>query len=266
MQIIQLSAYSMHFLSTVRPGDGVGEGWGHFIKRPSFTFLPLSLSFFFLCPPARWNYNLPRRQPPPSNMTRDWPWLQPEYVVLAFGTALTAQQITARVCEVSALKFTITYLLGNLIVAVGLHMLEISGAAHPPAVTTIIGPICFQLLQLNIVFTFTFTALVIIRRLYFHPLSRFPGEKLAAISLLREAWIHYSTGKAPRHVAELHKKYGDFVRTGPNQLSVNNADILSGKHGIVRRGPWYETAVLIGTPGLSTTRNMKQHAVWRRIW
>ncbi|TGZ85200.1 cytochrome P450 [Ascodesmis nigricans] len=115
------------------------------------------------------------------------------------------------------------------------------------------------------IFLLTLTVLVIIQRLFFHPLRCFPGEKLAAVSLIHEAWYN-TIGKLPLHAQELYKKYGDFVRTGPNQVSVNNVDALNPKHGIYERGPMYEIATLFGAAGLSTMRDRARHKIWRKIW
>ncbi|KAF1992814.1 putative RNA polymerase II mediator complex component Srb8 [Amniculicola lignicola CBS 123094] len=63
-----------------------------------------------------------------------------------------------------------------------------------------------------------FCASIAIRRIWFHPLSRFPGPKLWAatrvpyiISLLR--------GTLNQKMADFHAKYGDVVRLAPNELS-----------------------------------------------
>jgi cytochrome P450 len=55
-------------------------------------------------------------------------------------------------------------------------------------------------------------------RVYFHPLSRFPGPKFSAftrIPLLKATWA----GDLHRHVAKLHEDYGEVVRISPDELS-----------------------------------------------
>lgn len=50
---------------------------------------------------------------------------------------------------------------------------------------------------------------VIIYRLYFHPLAKFPGPKLAAATGLYEiAWDYFGHGAYLFHCEQLHKKYG----------------------------------------------------------
>lgn len=54
-------------------------------------------------------------------------------------------------------------------------------------------------------------------RLYFHPLSKFPGPKLAAITRYYEAYYDVAlNGQYTFKIRELHKKYG---RDHPNRLS-----------------------------------------------
>ncbi|KAM7212718.1 Cytochrome P450 [Rhypophila decipiens] len=52
---------------------------------------------------------------------------------------------------------------------------------------------------------------------YFHPLSRYPGPKLAAMSSLW--WVYASlSGRYPWIIEKVIKKYGNVVRIGPNEL------------------------------------------------
>jgi hypothetical protein len=54
---------------------------------------------------------------------------------------------------------------------------------------------------------------IIIYRQYFHRLRNFPGPRLAAMTKLWHA-AHSLDSKNHIVLDELHKKYGDFVRTG----------------------------------------------------
>jgi hypothetical protein len=65
------------------------------------------------------------------------------------------------------------------------------------------------------------TSYYVVRAIYrvtFHPLVRFPGPKLRAISHLPHAFSG-KRGRQPYDVRELHTKYGSVVRICPNQLS-----------------------------------------------
>ncbi|KAH9895536.1 isotrichodermin C-15 hydroxylase [Xylariomycetidae sp. FL2044] len=53
--------------------------------------------------------------------------------------------------------------------------------------------------------------------LYFHPASKFPGPRLAAVSNLWYAY-HWIIGRWPWAVEDALKKYGDVVRVAPNEL------------------------------------------------
>lgn len=58
----------------------------------------------------------------------------------------------------------------------------------------------------SIVFYFVSVA---IYRLYFHPLARFPGPKLAALTRLYEGYYDViENGQYKFKIGELHKRYG----------------------------------------------------------
>lgn len=45
----------------------------------------------------------------------------------------------------------------------------------------------------------------------------------------------------PKVVSELHGKYGDVVRIGPNELSICSLDaveVILGSKGKMSKGPW----------------------------
>ncbi|KAJ8119270.1 hypothetical protein ONZ43_g3747 [Nemania bipapillata] len=55
---------------------------------------------------------------------------------------------------------------------------------------------------------------------YFHPLAKYPGPKLAAVSHTWLAWAWVS-GRYPTIIQNAHRKYGNIVRVAPNELSFN---------------------------------------------
>ncbi|KAI9690296.1 MAG: hypothetical protein M1822_009257 [Bathelium mastoideum] len=60
-----------------------------------------------------------------------------------------------------------------------------------------------------------------IYRIHFHPLSKFPGPKHYAVS---EAFYSYENnwkGKFLKKALDLHQKYGDIVRIGPEHLAID---------------------------------------------
>ncbi|KAK4938717.1 hypothetical protein LTR10_020900 [Elasticomyces elasticus] len=66
--------------------------------------------------------------------------------------------------------------------------------------------------------TAAYTISIMVYNVYFHPLSSYPGPRIAASTVL---WYMYSLGSGQhhRHCIVLHKKYGKVVRVGPNKLS-----------------------------------------------
>ncbi|TGJ78464.1 hypothetical protein E0Z10_g10302 [Xylaria hypoxylon] len=74
-----------------------------------------------------------------------------------------------------------------------------------------------------------------VQLLFFHPLSKYPGPKLAAISDLWWVW-GLSTERLPFIIRDLHKKHGDVVRVGPNDLSFATVEAYQDIHGHVSKG------------------------------
>ncbi|KAM5465924.1 hypothetical protein MauCBS54593_006172 [Microsporum audouinii] len=66
--------------------------------------------------------------------------------------------------------------------------------------------------------------------LYYHPLARFPGPKLAAVSN-GPYCLWFLSGRQPYTLLNLHRKYGPVVRTAPNELSFNTAQSWKDIYG-----------------------------------
>lgn len=102
----------------------------------------------------------------------------------------------------------------------------------------------------------------------FHPLAKYPGPILNKLSKL---WMSYitSTGQQYRYYRRLHEQYGDIVRVGPNELSVNRADAVQPILGTLGmpKGPWWYNRVPPGhIDGLIGQRDPFVHKQRRKPW
>lgn len=91
--------------------------------------------------------------------------------------------------------------------------------------------------------TFVLTSIGIYR-LFFHRISNLPGPRSWALT----KWATFRAdlhGVRPRVVHDAHVQYGDVVRTGPREVSINSpfavSAITSAKSDCFK-GPWYVSA------------------------
>ena len=73
-------------------------------------------------------------------------------------------------------------------------------------------------------------AISIIYRISFHPLSRFPGPKFWACSRI-PYFRAVQAGAIVHCIKELHEKYGEIVRTAPDELSFIKSNAWSHIYG-----------------------------------
>lgn len=75
----------------------------------------------------------------------------------------------------------------------------------------------FALFSLGILYTFWKS----VYNLYFHPLRKYPGPRLAALSKWYEFYFDvYKGGRMPKNLVELHKVYGKLC-SHPTALVLN---------------------------------------------
>jgi cytochrome P450 len=109
---------------------------------------------------------------------------------------------------------------------------------------------------------------VILYRLTFHPLARYPGPFLAKIT---DIYLAYYAYKGSRHLAfhQAHLQYGQYVRLGPNLLSVNTATGLKTIYGFrsnVRKASFYEAFPSTkAAVSVHSAIDKMQHARKRRV-
>lgn len=83
---------------------------------------------------------------------------------------------------------------------------------------------------------------LIVYRIYFHPLAKYPGPLLAKIS---DLYSTYHALRGDRHLEfwRCHEKYGNVVRFGPNSLSFNSNTALKDIYGFksnARKADFYK--------------------------
>jgi hypothetical protein len=81
---------------------------------------------------------------------------------------------------------------------------------------------------------------LIIYRLFFNPLNKFPGPYLNRLSTFNLV-LRLSNFDANKHFYELHQKYGKFVRIGPNDLSITEPEgvqVISGATSKCKKSSW----------------------------
>lgn len=87
-------------------------------------------------------------------------------------------------------------------------------------------------------------------RTFFHRLSHYPGPRLAGLIQFHHVWNIKDRIDHYKYVEKLHKQYGDFVRIGPNLLSIADPAIVNIVHGPTTKftkSDWYE----FGSPVIS---------------
>ncbi|KIX97625.1 uncharacterized protein Z520_06403 [Fonsecaea multimorphosa CBS 102226] len=83
---------------------------------------------------------------------------------------------------------------------------------------------------------------LVVYRLYFHPLAKFPGPRYAAISRWHEFYYEVvKKGQFTFKVQEYHKRYGPIVRIVPDEIHIQDSqfyDTLYAKAGRVDKYDW----------------------------
>ncbi|RDK38750.1 cytochrome P450 [Aspergillus phoenicis ATCC 13157] len=96
---------------------------------------------------------------------------------------------------------------------------------------------------LNICFYFSLFTSVLTYRAFFHRLHHFPGPFSLKLSKFVTGYENLEKNRNFERVWNLHKQYGDIIRTGPQELSILSAeaiDVIYGPSSKCTRGPWYD--------------------------
>lgn len=178
--------------------------------------------------------------------------------VVAGVAGLVAQLILHSIEEVPAVPFLEATLISETVL--GVYLFKIS-----PSVPSLL----LNFTLLNAIFWSVLISITLFRRLFLSPLRHFPGYKLAAASKLYEAHLNWN-GRLGPVLKDLHRKHGPVIRTGPNEVSINDIDVLRsdimGKTPWVNRGPFYAVGAMQGNVTVFSTRDNAEHRRLRGIW
>ncbi|KAM0261045.1 hypothetical protein ACHAQJ_002484 [Trichoderma viride] len=110
---------------------------------------------------------------------------------------------------------------------------------------------------------------IVIYRLFFHRLRRFPGPFAAKITKLYGPYIALD-GKPHVKQLDLFEKYGNIVRIAPNEVMVSSIDALQKVHlagtRCSKRSTPYEVIDYKGHSNLDTILNREEHRWRRQVW
>ncbi|KAI0003504.1 cytochrome P450 [Xylariaceae sp. FL0662B] len=111
----------------------------------------------------------------------------------------------------------------------------------------------------------------LVKPVYFHPLAKYPGPKLAAMT----NWVfnyNYLKGDIVQWQDEVHKKYGEVVRLGHDRLSYITAsalkEIMSYQTSTRKSNPKcaeFNHPAPNGCDNIVTTRDDRYHGQLRRV-
>lgn len=81
-----------------------------------------------------------------------------------------------------------------------------------------------QSLGLGFLCLLAYAVSLAVYRLYFSRISHVPGPRLAAITYLYQSYydVFPHSGQFLFQVGRLHEKYGPVVRTGPDEVQIND--------------------------------------------
>ncbi|ORY67019.1 cytochrome P450 [Pseudomassariella vexata] len=123
-------------------------------------------------------------------------------------------------------------------------------------------------LWMSYCYIFSLVNSIVLYRVFFHPLTRagFRGPWYARITKLWHVW---AARKSKNHLvlAKLHEKYGEFVRTGPAEITVFHPEVfqaVDGPRTECIKAEWYD--ILHPEMALVTARSKEIHAARRREW
>ncbi|RDW77473.1 cytochrome P450-12 [Coleophoma cylindrospora] len=156
-------------------------------------------------------------------------------------------------------RILLSFLFGPILIFIGILRLDgSSSTAIAAKLTTITSASYLTALSLSI----------LTYRIFFHPLRNFPGPFSAKLSKLTHVLRVAKHSDSFRRADELHKKYGEIVRVGPNELSIiipEAVPAIGGSGSKCTKSAWYDVA---GLPhkSLHLCRDRAAHDKRRKVW
>ncbi|KAJ5813757.1 uncharacterized protein N7503_000507 [Penicillium pulvis] len=100
-----------------------------------------------------------------------------------------------------------------------------------------------------------------------HRLNKFPGPFLARLSNFYVTFLSAKNFRLYEETQKLHKRYGDYVRIGPTELSISDpaaVKLIYSSQAKTQKGPWYNC--IEPRVSLQTDRDKASHARRRKTW
>ncbi|OGE47023.1 hypothetical protein PENARI_c074G06439 [Penicillium arizonense] len=186
---------------------------------------------------------------------------QNSHALLALGSGITLHHLFYRLSEwdTRSLSLLTSYIFVFAAGSVSIWFLNSQTKAVIP-----FSPNAFQKLWLYHILG-VYSSMLAYRG-FFHRLGKFPGPFFARFSnfylTMMSSKLHLYK-EIDRH----HETYGDYVRTGPTELSIADPAAVQSIYGTqskTTKGPWY--TLLDPRVCLSFTRDKQEHARRRRVW
>ncbi|KAK2769915.1 cytochrome p450 [Colletotrichum kahawae] len=110
-----------------------------------------------------------------------------------------------------------------------------------------------------------YTSMMVYRG-FFHRLNRFTGPFLAKFSNLYVTARIWNRMHLHEDIKKLHEKYGDIVRVGPTELSINKPGAINAVflETDCYKGPWYN--LLHPMVSMQMVRDKEAHSRRRKAW
>lgn len=168
---------------------------------------------------------------------------------------LSAKRIITRFCLAYAATIS-AIMSGPVFTSMTIYPIETVGFTEAMKISTVL----FSSLIVGI-----YSSMMIYRS-FFHRLHRFPGPFLARFTNLYITFKIWNKMHLHEDVRKLHEKYGDVVRVGPTELSINKPGAINAVFldTDCMKGPWYN--LLHPMVSMQMVRDKEAHSERRKAW